>query len=255
MAQPHAGAGYGFHFPLRDGVEVLLTCIDGDPDRPIISGAVPNPVTPSTVGAENGRRNVIRTGGGNEINIDDTEGSERIKMTTPYGNTLFQLGAPNAPVPGAFLKTGFNAYIEAGEKISIAAQQKVTIIGDENIDVGSPFIDIVAVTKLRAGAEFIEVNGGNSINASAPWIDISGTAKIRAGAPVVEINAGNSAHVNGTFVDINGTAKIRAGSALVEVNGATVLIHGSGAISIKGGAVSIEGSTVNIKGGSVNLNC
>lgn len=255
MAQPHAGAGYGFHFPLRDGVEVLLTFIDGDPDRPIISGAVPNPVTPSTVGAENGRRNVIRTGGGNEINIDDTEGSERIKMTTPYGNTLFQLGAPNAPVPGAFLKTGFNAYIEAGEKISIAAQQKVTIIGDENIDVGSPFIDIVAVTKLRAGAEFIEVNGGNSINASAPWIDISGTAKIRAGAPVVEINAGNSAHVNGTFVDINGTAKIRAGSALVEVNGATVLINGSGAISIKGGAVSIEGSTVNIKGGSVNLNC
>ena len=123
MAQPHAGAGYGFHFPLRDGVEVLLTCIDGDPDRPIISGAVPNPVTPSTVGAQNGRRNVIRTGGGNEINIDDTEGSERIKMTTPYGNTLFQLGAPNAPVPGAFLKTGFNAYIEAGEKISISAQQ------------------------------------------------------------------------------------------------------------------------------------
>ncbi len=254
MAQPHAGAGYGFHFPLRDGVEVLLTCIDGDPDRPVISGAVSNPATPSTVGAHNGRRNVIRTGGGNEINIDDTAGSERIKMTTPYGNTLFQLGAPNAPVPGAFLKTGFNAYIEAGEKISIAAQQKVTIVGDENIDVGSPFIDIVAVTKLRAGSQLVEINGGNLINASAPWIDVNGTVKIRADAPIVEINAGNSAHVSGTFVDINGTAKIRAGSALVEVNGATVLISGSGAISIKGGAVSIEGSIVNIKGGSVNLN-
>src|SRR4029079_17343953 len=86
MAQPHAGPGYGFHFPLRDGVEVMLTCIDGDPDRPIISGAVPNPATPSTVTEGNSRRNVIRTGDGSEINIDDTDDSARIKLSVPYGN-------------------------------------------------------------------------------------------------------------------------------------------------------------------------
>ena len=59
MAQPHAGAGYGHHFPLRDGVEVLLACIDGDPDRPIITAAVPNPQTPSTVSGKNGVHNVL----------------------------------------------------------------------------------------------------------------------------------------------------------------------------------------------------
>ena len=74
MAQPHSGAGYGFHFPLRPGIEVLMTFVDGDPDRPIITAAVPNPQTPSPVAKNNATRNIMRTGGGNEINIDDTSG-------------------------------------------------------------------------------------------------------------------------------------------------------------------------------------
>ncbi|WP_437959798.1 type VI secretion system tip protein TssI/VgrG [Sorangium sp. So ce119] len=116
MAQPHAGAGYGFHFPLRSGVEVIMTFIDGDPDRPIIAGAVPNPQTPSTVDAKNARRNVIRTGGGNEINIDDNEGEERIKLSTPYGGATFQLGAPNTPEAGAAMTTteAYTAVANAG---------------------------------------------------------------------------------------------------------------------------------------------
>ena len=105
MMQPHAGAGYGMHFPLRPGVEVLITFIDGDPDRPIIAGTVPNPQTASPVDAGNAARNVIRTGGGNEINIDDTEGSTRIKMSVPHSKTIFQLGAPNESEVGALLQT------------------------------------------------------------------------------------------------------------------------------------------------------
>lgn len=49
MAQPTAGAGYGMHFPLRIGTEVIVTHVDGDPDRPVIAGAVPNPRTQSPV--------------------------------------------------------------------------------------------------------------------------------------------------------------------------------------------------------------
>jgi type VI secretion system secreted protein VgrG len=107
MAQPHSGQGYGMHFPLRPGVEVLLTCVNGDPDRPIISGTVPNPMTASPVLSENLKKNVIRTGGGNEIDIDDTEGLERIKLSTPHMSTVFQMGSPNAPEQGlAFFTSG-----------------------------------------------------------------------------------------------------------------------------------------------------
>jgi type VI secretion system secreted protein VgrG len=114
MMQPHSGPGYGMHFPLRSGVEVLITFMDGDPDRPIIAGTVPNPLTASPVTAGNANRNVIRTGGGNEINIDDTEGSTRIKMSVPEANTIFQLGAPNGPERGALLtSTGASTTIAA----------------------------------------------------------------------------------------------------------------------------------------------
>ncbi|MGM0642556.1 MAG: type VI secretion system Vgr family protein, partial [Thermodesulfobacteriota bacterium] len=47
MMQPYAGQNQGMHFPLHKGTEVMLTFLDGDPDRPIIAGAVPNPETAS----------------------------------------------------------------------------------------------------------------------------------------------------------------------------------------------------------------
>lgn len=105
MAQPHAGPGYGMHFPLRPGIEVIITFVDGDPDRPIIAATVPNPLTASPVTSGNAPRNVIRTGSGNEINIDDSKDNQRIKISTPHKNTTFQLGSPNSPENGAMLET------------------------------------------------------------------------------------------------------------------------------------------------------
>lgn len=105
MAQPHAGPGYGMHFPLRAGVEVLIACIDGDPDRPVIAGCVPNGETPSPVNTGNAAKNILRTGGGNEIAIDDTKGAHRIKLSSPHKDTIFQLGAPNAAEEGAITST------------------------------------------------------------------------------------------------------------------------------------------------------
>jgi type VI secretion system secreted protein VgrG len=67
MLQNHAGANYGTHFPLKPGVEVLLAFIDGDPDRPIIAGAVPNPLTPSPVTSATSDLHTIRTSNGTRI--------------------------------------------------------------------------------------------------------------------------------------------------------------------------------------------
>lgn len=118
MIQPHAGPGYGMHFPLRAGVEVALTFVDGDPDRPVIAGTVPNPLTQSPVTTKNATHNVLRTGGGNEIDFDDDGDSKRIKMRTPRLNTIFQLGAPNAPEDGAVLSTFGSASTVANTSIN-----------------------------------------------------------------------------------------------------------------------------------------
>jgi type VI secretion system secreted protein VgrG len=114
MMQPHAGAGYGMHFPLRVGTEVLITFFDGDPDRPIIAGTVPNPLTGSPVRAENKTHNVLRTGGGNEIDMADDEDNQRVKITSPFGTSVVQIGQSNEPENGVALATMNNLTSTAG---------------------------------------------------------------------------------------------------------------------------------------------
>jgi type VI secretion system VgrG family protein len=93
MAQPYAGSNHGMHFPLHKGTEVLLTFIDGDPDRPIIAAAVPNPETPSIINTGNATGAGIRTASGNQISMQDNEGHQRILIGSGDGKTRIICGA------------------------------------------------------------------------------------------------------------------------------------------------------------------
>jgi type VI secretion system secreted protein VgrG len=75
MAQPYSGAGYGSHFPLHKGTEVLLAHVDGDPDRPIIIGSVPNAHTQSPSTSANATQSVIATASGIRIEMEDLQKS------------------------------------------------------------------------------------------------------------------------------------------------------------------------------------
>jgi type VI secretion system secreted protein VgrG len=71
MAQPLSGPGFGVHFPLREGADVVLAHVQGDPDRPIIIGTVPNAVTVSPVTRANPTQSVIRTSAGIHLEFED----------------------------------------------------------------------------------------------------------------------------------------------------------------------------------------
>ena len=78
MVQPYGGKDHGMHFPLLKNTEVLLTFIDGDPDHPVIQGVVPNQYNPSLVNGNNHTVNRLKTAGGTEIIMDDTDGKQRV---------------------------------------------------------------------------------------------------------------------------------------------------------------------------------
>ncbi|MEJ5061378.1 MULTISPECIES: type VI secretion system tip protein TssI/VgrG [unclassified Pseudomonas] len=82
-----AGDGYGVVAVPRVGMEVLVTFIDGDPDRPIISGCLHHLVNPVPHALpENKTRSVFRSrsspksGGFSELHIEDRLGRELIYL-------------------------------------------------------------------------------------------------------------------------------------------------------------------------------
>jgi len=93
MAQPYGGPEYGMHFPLLKGTEVIVTHIDGDPDRPIIVGTVPNDETRAPVDGEDSRKNVLRTSSGNMFELDDTPGQEGFYMSNRKMGAVKQMRA------------------------------------------------------------------------------------------------------------------------------------------------------------------
>ncbi len=101
MAQPYVGSNHGMHMPLHKGTEVLIICIDGNPDRPVIAAAVPNPNTPSAVTNGNQTKCVITSSGQNKIHMQDQDGAQNIVLQSPQANTWMRFGAPNDPPASA----------------------------------------------------------------------------------------------------------------------------------------------------------
>lgn len=94
MMQPYAGPNEGMHFPLRKGTEVLLTFIDGDPDRPVIAGALQNIETPSLVTSNNSYINILRSPTGNQMVMNDHAGQENTRLNSPDGS-MVRVGEPD----------------------------------------------------------------------------------------------------------------------------------------------------------------
>lgn len=135
MMQPHGGSTEGFHFPLRKGTEVVLSFLGGDPDRPVISGVVPNAVSPSPVTKSNHTKNVIQTGGRNRLEMEDQAGEEQIILSTPFSSTFISAGAPT---------DGHELVMQTDDNVKIVAGQHMVV------DVGA----------LAAGAPPATAGGG-----------------------------------------------------------------------------------------------
>jgi len=148
MLGPYAGAGYGWNSPLHKGTEVLLGFIDGDPDRPVIAGAVPNPRTPSPVNADNASQVVLRTAGGNRLAFEDQPGRESIHLECPGQGASFHMGALGSSGPGSASLSAAN-----GWEVT-AASKTEAVVGNS-----SSFIGGVA-TAVHLGATTFAHEGG-----------------------------------------------------------------------------------------------
>jgi len=87
----HVGQIYEYGGSARNskrGAEMVLAYVDGNPDKPLGLGYVPNAASPSVTNNVNKCENVIRSWGGNELVMDDTPGNKNIYITTPDNRGL-----------------------------------------------------------------------------------------------------------------------------------------------------------------------
>ncbi|MDR2577715.1 MAG: type VI secretion system tip protein VgrG [Chitinispirillales bacterium] len=128
VAQPSGGAGYGFHFPSKSGAEMLLGYVDENPDKPVGIGFLPNAAAPSVVCNTNRNLNVICTGGGNKLVMDDTEDNEIICLTTPDKASLGDNSSYSLREWARLAHKEFNDFLEDAEKVVETIEKIVGIM-------------------------------------------------------------------------------------------------------------------------------
>lgn len=102
MATLSSGSSHGMNFPLLKGTEVLVSFLGGDPDRPVITGSVPNSENPNVVSGDNATQSGLSTPGGHLFAMEDSPSGPMMKMGASTGCS-FTLG--EGDISGAHLRT------------------------------------------------------------------------------------------------------------------------------------------------------
>ncbi len=241
MAQPYAGPNEGFHFPLRKNADVIVSFVDGDPDRPVISGVLPDALNPNVVIDQNSTINSILSAGGNKMEMEDQSGQQRIYMYSPPQNTHLQLGAPNPEIQLHTDQDG-QVTIDNNAEVTIGNDMTESIGNNLTTDVGSNHNETVGSNHTHdVGGNHDQDVGGNQT------VDVVGTQTVTVtGNQTVNANAQQSVTVaqdqtitaatNRTItVGANETTTIGANYALT-VGGNTSITVGGNSVQFTTGS-------------------
>jgi len=174
VSYPNAGNDYGALNVPRIGQEVIVTFLDSDPDRPIITGRVYNGnQTPHwhTDGKLSGvKSKEVKGSGYNQLVMDDNTGQNRVQLYSSNTNAQLNLGylvGQQGNERQAFYGSGFalntDAYgaITANQGLYISTYNKPGATGSQldvneahqQLEVGHQLTQALSDTAVKAQAE------------------------------------------------------------------------------------------------------
>jgi type VI secretion system secreted protein VgrG len=203
VASSWAGEGFGTMTIPRVGMEVVVTFQEGDPDQPLITGCVPNKVTsPAHSLPAHKTRTVLRSqssprsGGYNELSIEDRAGQEKIYLRAQRDIEQLILNDSHSQIShDRFEQVGNDSttLIEGKElrthqgvrSTVINADDLVTVSGTSSLSAGS--LVIQAGQQARVTASNVVLDAGMSLTLSAGGHHIViNAAGIFSSVPIVE---------------------------------------------------------------------
>ena len=268
MMQSYGGSEYGIHFPLNDGTEVALACVNGDLNRPVILGVLPNPDTASVVTADNRTQNIIRTASGNELCMDDRVNQEKIDLFTAQQKNILTLdankGAHQVRLASEEGKMELYAQktilIESGDSqnVQVGKDHIVTVENAQKLMTRNKEISLQAATDIQFKADqniqFDAENKNMIISAGKDMvIDVANnmSAEVRNSDMTVNVSSGEFSLKAAQNISLLGQG---GGPITIQQGNGTIQIDTSGNLSLKGPQVNINGVTINLKGGSIGGN-
>ncbi|MFN7961038.1 MAG: type VI secretion system tip protein TssI/VgrG [Thermoanaerobaculia bacterium] len=227
VAQGWAGKSWGQWFLPRIGQEVVVSFLEGDPDRPLVTGSVynaeqtvpyalPGEQTKSTVKSDTSKGG----GGFNELRFEDKKDSEEV---------FFQA------------EKDFNRVVKNNDTLKVGFEKKSA--GDQTIDIYNH-----RTVTVEQGNETLTVKKGNrtvKVETGTETHEVKGTRTLTVTGAETHNDKDNftqtvdkdySLTVKGNLViDVTGKVTIKSGQAMVIQSGATLGAKAQTSVTVEAG--------------------
>jgi type VI secretion system secreted protein VgrG len=218
VSQPWAGKGWGAVWLPRIGQEVIVDFLEGDPDRPIITGrvynaqqmppyALPDEMTKSTFKSYSSKGG----GGFNELRFEDKKGSEEVFLHAEKDLELR-------------VKNDLHETVVNERHLTVQSNMLEQIDGDHSFAVkGDQNQKVDGTVSLKAGQD-LQMKVGNNCA-----LDSGTEIHLKAGMTlVIESGTTLTLKVGGNFVNIDSSGVTIQGT-LVNINSGGAAGSGAGA--------------------------
>lgn len=236
VAHGWAGKGWGQIYLPRIGQEVVVSFVNGDPDRPLITGSVynaeqtvpytlPDDQTKSTIQSESSKGG----GGYNEIRFEDSKDAEEVYVQA-------QRDMNRVVKNDDTLKVGFDTMDKGDQTIDVYNDRTVTVDqGNEKLQV-------------KTGDRTVLVDTGNETHEVAGTRDVTVTgAETRTNSDnfTQTVDKDYSLTVQGNLtIDVTGTVTIKAGKTLDMSSGQAMTLKSDADLTAKAsGSLTNEASS------------
>ncbi|MDE1310858.1 type VI secretion system tip protein VgrG [Vibrio aestuarianus] len=258
VSQGFASKGFGSQFTPRIGDEVIVQYIDGDPNRPIVTGSLynKNSAAPYSSDTQNGIKTRSTPKGsskqGNELRFEDQKDKEQVYLHAEKDWLLDVNNDSQSTIKGikktqveksATLSVKEHIQVESDKTLtakskdnwtgdsekdlSLNAASNINIAAKSTVSVDGNQVSICGKSKieLKVGTSKIEISA-SGIKIDAPQVSVSGKAKAEVKAAMINIEGQGKVDVKAALVSVNGSAmtQIKAG-AMVQIQGAITKVN------------------------------
>ncbi|EJL01728.1 type VI secretion protein VgrG3 [Pseudomonas fluorescens Q2-87] len=271
---PWSGKGFGMQFVPRIGQEVIVTFIDGDPDRPLVTGCVYNgdnalPYALPANQTQSGIKTYSSKGGGgfNELRFEDKKDAEEVFLQAQKDFNINVLNDTTATVGHDETLTVQNARtrtVKDGDETITLEKGKRSV----TIQTGSDSLDVKDTRTVTVGSDQNHSTGGNYTHKVTGnyeltvdgnlTIKVSGTLTLQSGGSfAIKSGADLAAQASTSISQKAGTALSNQAGTSLENKAGTTLTNDAG-ISLVNKAAAEQtvdgGGMLTIKGGLVKVN-